>query len=382
MIFHRTVTAGNAASCDMYDQLLDKLIHIAQSPYGQGVIVHMLLAKELHEQLSGTLALILLQRSRTLYHRMLLNYKGLHNLFLLAQHEQLTCHEYPSIATPSIATPYLTEDQIYSMSTATLLHLASLYYKDSLRKRSSNDSFFTSSAKFCRNESYRVAMETTSSVTMETTSSVAMETTTDCMYREFDHWSFDVVVALDDQKTFPLHRSIMAESSQVFSVMLNGHYIESSTNQISLHNISSSAFEGVVHHMYGCGFTCKGCGLTASDIDNDDDIINQISSAEDDASSIRRALSIIKISDQFFITSLHAYCQHYLEGIIDSCNVLLLFSFSQIYHCNRLSRSCIQYILSLDNVVLQNELFAELMQSPDGESCLNLIEAIFYNEQL
>ena len=47
---------------EMCQQLLDKLARVAESPYGQGVIAHMLLRGDSHEVIASSLALILLER--------------------------------------------------------------------------------------------------------------------------------------------------------------------------------------------------------------------------------------------------------------------------------------------------------------------------------
>lgn len=47
---------------EMCQQLLDKLTHVAESPYGQGVIAHMLLRGDSHEVIASSLSLILLER--------------------------------------------------------------------------------------------------------------------------------------------------------------------------------------------------------------------------------------------------------------------------------------------------------------------------------
>ena len=47
---------------DLCVQLLEKLSRVAESPYGQGVIAHMLLRGDERDIMAGTLGLILLEK--------------------------------------------------------------------------------------------------------------------------------------------------------------------------------------------------------------------------------------------------------------------------------------------------------------------------------
>ena len=438
LIFHHMTHSAVSTATEMCQQLISKLVCVAESPYGQGVIAHMLLRGNSHEMVSGSLALILLERlvynetilhykqwsilfkmmisqfslggptvcdvfktiffsrSYAVCHKMLVSYGGLQNLLLLVQDKPVTtpcaCTK-PKGESSKDTTAVLPDngnlysvcnsELLHSLSIGTLLFLAYYYFKVPVRKRrtSCNDSIKILSKLYkCEANDDTVVMTTNTESTSEY-----------CLYKDFDHYPFDTLVALDDQGVFPVHRSLLMESSEVFAVMLSGRYQESASNQIYLHQISSLAFEVLVHHMYGCEFNSSECKFNSSPTDVntviDDDLVNNIIYSIDEREDpparklIKRTLLALVCADQFFLSSLKQKCEELLQRFINCSNVVLMFTFSQYHQCIQLSKKCVEFLISLDQGELQKRLFVQLLESHDSQTFLQIVESLFYVDE-
>ena len=64
---------------------------------------------------------------------------------------------------------------------------------------------------------------------------------------EADFWDVTFVV---EEKEFPVHKLIMAASSDYFTTMFKGHFKEENNNKIPLVDVEASAFEQIIAYAY------------------------------------------------------------------------------------------------------------------------------------
>ena len=347
-------------------------------------------------------------RSHVVCQKMLLSYYGLHNLLQLSQGKLVSSK---SMCSSSLSTTIEedheselnkdttsedTENDRVSestqlMSIGTLLFLAHHFHRNPVRKRRhsyTSDRSLTSPRqqsfqKFFRYES--TPPEIVSTKEASPSPIAAAPTTPLCLYRDFDHWPFDTKIYLDGGHTFPVHRCLLIESSDVFGVMLSGRYHESSSSDINLHKVPPSAFESLLHHMYGCTFSC--CTNTIKCCHSDDDnedyemdlIINEIISPLDEGVQplVKHCLRVLICSNQFFVSTLLVRCEQYLQDYLRVDNIVPMFLFSQLHQSHLLARKCIQCFVSMKYSHKQNDIFQELIESQDSEKFLQMIEDLF-----
>ena len=230
-----------------------------------------------------------------------------------------------------------------------------------------------------------------------------------CHYIDTDHTPFDLVVLTtynDCKDRFPVHRSILMEASEVFRVMLGGRYQESSAEQVHLKGVVPSAFESLLHHMYGCAWDCpmlqwsrglvplsSGKQLELNRKQCHSEIVQAMfcSSSSSSSSSMHPAatnmtqedssmlhcLEVLACANQFFVTSLSLECESRLTLCLSPVNLVPMFLFSQLHGSERLAHSCISYLVGMSCPLRQRELFKQLLQSPDSDKCLQRIEEMF-----
>ena len=338
---------------------------------------------------------------------MLLNYYGLHNLLQLSQGKLVASK---SMYNSSLSTTIEEDNDLelnkdttaedaendkvpestQLMSIGTLLFLAHHFHLNPARKRRHS---YTSdrSVTSPRQQSFQKLFRYESTppeilYTKEPSPSpiVAAPTTPLCLYRDFDHWPFDTIIYLDSGHTFPVHHCLLIESSDVFAVMLSGRYHESSSSDIHLHKVPPAAFKSLLHHMYGCSFTCCTDTINCchSDDNNEDyemDLINEIISPLDKGVQplVKHFLQVLICSNQFFVSTLLVRCEQYLQDYLKVDNIVPMFLFSQLHQSHSLARKCIQYFVSMKYDHKQNDIFKELIESQDSKKFLQMIEDLF-----
>ena len=203
-----------------------------------------------------------------------------------------------------------------------------------------------------------------------------------CRFIDTDHTPFDLVVVTsykESKESFAVHRRQLMECSEVFSVMLGGGYRESSSMQIHLQEVLPTAFESLLHHVYGCSWNCSGKRLNLQSEQSSEEIraiFSTHSTNQDDI--MMRTLEMLACANQFFVASLVADCEMRLTASISPDNLVPLFVFSQLHGSETLARSCVTHLINLPSSSLQRNLFKQLLQSSDCScKCLRIIESMF-----
>ena len=204
-----------------------------------------------------------------------------------------------------------------------------------------------------------------------------------CRYRDTDHTPFDLIVMTsykERKQSFSVHRRLLMECSEVFRAMLGGSYRESSSMQVNLHEVLPTAFESLLHHVYGCCWNCTGNRLDSNLEQSSEEIrtIFSILLSSYSSSDVIHTLEVFACANQFFIPSLVAECEMRLVASISPDNLVPLFLFAQLHDSETLSRSCVTHLINLSSSSLKKKLFKQLLQSSDC-SCkfLHIIESMF-----
>lgn len=246
-----------------------------------------------------------------------------------------------------------------------------------------------------------------------------------CCYHDSDHCPFDLTVVVSDKHTtlqMPVHRSILSESSDVFSVMLSGHYKEALCNEVCIREVPPLAFMSLLHHIYGCGWLCpvvmeevlkrenmnnsSDCELmTTTHISNcrstDDanssiDVNTQVSEKPFTASTVHAAtevmikevchctrdyrtaahcLQVLTCAGQFLLPELMALCEHHFaSSLLCPSNIVPVFHFARLHQCCCLAESCLHCVVAMPHSELRREIFGELVASSEGTSVLVMID--------
>lgn len=307
-------------------------------------------------------------------------YVGLHNLICLSQGIE--------------GASQIEDDRLIKSAMIVLLNLAHSFHVHPPRKRRyssmvAEDSYdyYSPSVKKpkshpCSTPLKPIALE--SSMSDDTSQSC-------CMYGDTDHLPFDLRISVSngcgESCVFPVHRAVFVESSDVFSVMLEGSYQESHSNEVQLHNLEPSVFRSVVHFVYGCQLPCIDASGSSSTCDDSiccpiahsliQDIIQPIDSS-DDRHSVYHWLLLLEYANRFNIPSLVYRCEESLKLFVLESNLVSLFQYSIMMNDRPVARQCIVKLISLCHVHQQCIMMRELLNSGDAPSFIEILQEFFH----
>ena len=251
---------------------------------------------------------------------------------------------------------------------------------------------------------------------------IATGTKSFCKYHDSDHCPFDLMIHISNSSAsvhLPAHRAVLAESSEVFTVMLGGQYRESQGSEIHIQDVHPIAFTSLLHHTYGCGWLCPrvleevlhsedsdggaSCQDSRKNIDTEsgedpalsngehsdtggtgisamtDSIIEKIVSSFEfleDRQSARHCLRVLAVASKFLFPGLCSQCEAFASAYLTPLNVVDVFYYSELHQSRYLSQHCIHCIVGLPHSELQRKVFSELMSSSEGITAMERLEAM------
>lgn len=221
---------------------------------------------------------------------------------------------------------------------------------------------------------------------------------TNCRYRDYDHWPFDMVITVNNEGSDPLsiqvHKSMLVELSDVFAVMLGGHYMESTSSEVLLHKVPPLAFLSVIHHTYGCGWQCpdviervrEADMATVFDTTSQDRLnlswtsevlISQVTDkcvGEMKKKLARHCLQVLSCAGMFLLPELVTLCEHEAVNYLIPENLSAMFRFAELHWCLCLSESCVRSLVNLPHSRERTEILRDIIESPQGETALTIIK--------
>ncbi len=227
-----------------------------------------------------------------------------------------------------------------------------------------------------------------------------------CRYHDSDHYPFDLILRVSDGRALtnplqlPVHREILRESSDVFSVMLGEQYRESAETEVDIRDVPPTAMRSIVHHLYGCGWLCPsvleevtkavredgGCEEEEDDKATEDSLASAMTEAiieeaisifdfHEDRQLARHSLEVLATAGRFLLCDLCAHCELFAASYISPKNVVPAFHFAQLHQSSYLAQRCIRQMVGMPHSQLQREVFRDLISSAEGTEALGLFEA-------
>ena len=220
-----------------------------------------------------------------------------------------------------------------------------------------------------------------------------------CRYMDSDQRPFDLTLLvhtpLGDKLQLQVHKSILAEESDVFKVMLSGHYKESSSGEVAIHSVPICGVVSMIHYLYGCSWKCPHIqsklsketlqrGVSPGDPSSSSDVIyaatQQLldvitSSCDSDQNGreLDQCLQTMVCAGRFLLPDLIMQCEHGADRYITPGNVVAMFNFSLLHQCFCLGESCLRFLLNLPHSQLRTDTFGQLLSSPEAESALIIL---------
>jgi len=220
-----------------------------------------------------------------------------------------------------------------------------------------------------------------------------------CRYMDSDQRPFDLTLVVDtplgEKLHIQVHKSILAEESDVFKVMLSGHYKESSSGEVAIHSVPIRGVVLMIHYLYGCGWKCSHIQSNLSketlrrDVLSSDpssssdviyaatehllDVITSSCDSDRDGEELERCLQTMVCAGRFLLPDLIALCEHEADSYITPGNVAAMFNFSLLHQCFCLGESCLRFLLSMPHSQLRTDTFGQLLSSPEAESALIIL---------
>ena len=227
-----------------------------------------------------------------------------------------------------------------------------------------------------------------------------------CTYMDTDHSPFDTVAIVQGDHAsgvFPVHRSVLVETSEMFAGMFSGHYQESNGGAVTIKGVRPLVFSSVLHFMYGCQWSCPR--VMASVLSEEDDvpvrtpttpnwdildlehfslvinehyiqaIVSQME-GEEERVVMGHCLRVLACAGRFLLPDLIAACEQYLGTLMCPGVVVPLFLFSGLHGSSYLRTRCIHCLLRMPHTVLKRTVFQGLLDSDDGEEAIALIQSL------
>ena len=219
-----------------------------------------------------------------------------------------------------------------------------------------------------------------------------------CLHFDSDHCPFDLTITacseFGDRLTIPVHKNVLVETSDVFSVMLAGQYMESESSEVVLQDISPLSLLSLVHHIYGCGWRCETVmkKVVESDISVQTEephfsmqclssfttnaLVSQIITQcglDEEKKKAQHCLQVLACAGRFLLGDLATLCEHAAVSHLHPTNMVLMFQFARLHQCYCLSESCVRAIVSLPHSALRTDVFKDLILSPEGDAALEII---------
>ena len=217
-----------------------------------------------------------------------------------------------------------------------------------------------------------------------------------CKYMDTDYHPFDLTLLLHSPSgstlRVPVHKSTLVDHSDVFRVMLDGSYRESSSGEVHIHSISPSGFVSMLHHLYGCGWKCKAvgdqvkrtvepCGM---EVAVNSDLLSETSGALldvivsgcrdcEEGVRVEHCLQVLACAGRFLLPDLVTLTEHETVRYLCAGNVVAVFHFARLHQCFCLSESCVRILVNLPHLKLRTEIFKDLLASSEGEAAIQII---------
>ncbi|XP_070571981.1 armadillo repeat-containing protein 5-like [Ptychodera flava] len=327
------------ADCLKYAELLLKNLSIqGETPYGQGVISHCLLAGSAQEKLAGAIAVPFIYRNSSLRKKMLTEYSALRTLVSAIR---TLSHEDGEIST-------MAADALSHLSVEVGIAAPAVGRLPSVVK--------SRNVLASANQEIRDSTSTFISRDVDVCADPGQDS---CAYQQ-SRCQSDIQFAVADGPKIKANREQIASSSTVFAAMLSGSYVESKQSVVTINEVTHQAFSFIVHHLYGCRL--ETCAVMQELLDTIEEL----------------ELEILALSDRFMLpTLLELLHDVIIVRYFNFLSIVRLYRYCCLYHCGSLQEECLSFILTKETGIMTRvACFKELSQCSENDSAYDKIYSL------
>ena len=212
-----------------------------------------------------------------------------------------------------------------------------------------------------------------------------------CRYHDYDNTPFDYSVKLDRHGTgtehvyLLAHRAVLMGASQVFNVMLGGHFLESGGSEVYLRGVHPTAFLSLLHHIYGCGWDCSGAMETRLPEDGSHDDQSDISSSLISAvvsnydynhSKVLQTLRCLATASRFLLDSMRESCERQAASFVTMTTLVPLFLFSRLHGSVFLGEKCLRCLVFRPPSPARRICLLQLASCPESSAAMELLQSL------
>ena len=173
----------------------------------------------------------------------------------------------------------------------------------------------------------------------------------------FDLMQLDIKFLLDQKDIVEAHRDTLIRSSEYFSCLFEGPYLESRQKIVPIGSISKEALTFILHTLHGCLHT--QCPYLRNVLPNGCNVL----------------LESIACSGRFLLLPVqNLLCDILVEEYLDSTNVSSHYSFGLAHNCSKLTEACLLYMLT--NGQVSSKHFQDLAESSSADIAFQSIRKI------
>ncbi|XP_038075788.1 uncharacterized protein LOC119743454 [Patiria miniata] len=166
---------------------------------------------------------------------------------------------------------------------------------------------------------------------------------------------FDVNFVLDQEVVIQAHRDILTKSSEYFSCLLEGPYLESGQSKVPLKEISKEALALILHSLYGC-HQAECCHMKSTV-----------------AGGCKVILESVACSGRFLLWSVqNQICDIIVDTYMNAATVVNHFQFGLKHNCSKLTGACLMFMLTSGQVMPGH--FQELVERGCADEAFKTIE--------
>ncbi|XP_041350270.1 uncharacterized protein LOC121369340 [Gigantopelta aegis] len=299
--------------------LLKDLSFSAASPFGRGVISHILLRKEKHIQILCSVCLLYLCWSPGMQQHYLISMKVIDKMLSFLQSGDV--------------------GPLFSAILCGVIFLVKMVDRPSaLKQTGTRDSFRSIFAK-----------------------SASADFQSSCHYKK-EH--FDLFFLIGD-KRIGSNRKTLINKSSVFSAMLEGHYTEASQSEITIPCISHDALLYVLHYLHGCDLNCS--------------VVLQMEGGEvEENVLVDVSLDVLALADQYLLTDLAHYMKVILSSrLLSSDSIARILQFSVFHDFRDLCMDCVKELFFLPvSISCKSSIIHELMNTGKAQTLTETIRQL------
>ncbi|XP_033748539.1 armadillo repeat-containing protein 5-like [Pecten maximus] len=169
----------------------------------------------------------------------------------------------------------------------------------------------------------------------------------------------------DTVSTIPACKERLTKASPLFAAMLQGKYSESTQNTITLKDTSYYAVQFVVHFLHGCDLKC--------------DVISDILSCEPGPETWSQCVEVLTLVNRYLVSDLELFLKSVLSSrFLGPIEANSTYSFAKLHGYEVLASDCVKTVLVGGTCVYDRiRGFSMFLNGPNSERFLSHLEQLF-----